>query len=131
MKDNNLIYPIVIHPELEGGYSVFVPDINKVSGGSATQGETLKECLYMARDLIGIMLIDKLEYPQPTSLEDIKVKSGDIKTIVDIDMKQYRKRTAKTVRKNVSVPDYLVQMGNERGINFSEILTKALEDKLL
>ncbi|MCK8624805.1 type II toxin-antitoxin system HicB family antitoxin [Apilactobacillus sp. M161] len=127
-SDNFLVYPVILHPELEGGYSVEVPDIN---GGSWTQGETVEESLYMARDLIGINLIDCIEYPKFTPIKDIKVAKNDIITVVDIDINKYRRSTAKTVRKNVSLPEYLVEIGKKQGINFSDVLTKALEEKLL
>ncbi|MCL0330549.1 type II toxin-antitoxin system HicB family antitoxin [Apilactobacillus xinyiensis] len=127
-KNNTLVYPVILHPEEEGGYSVKVPDIN---GGSWTQGETIEECLYMARDLIGINLIDCNEYPKATAIKNIKTDKNNIITVVDIDMKDYRKKAAKTIRKNVSVPEYLVDMGKKQGINFSDVLTKALEEKLL
>ncbi len=39
-----LIYPIVLHPEEAGGYSVDVPDL-----GIGTQGENVAECIEMAR----------------------------------------------------------------------------------
>ena len=45
------VYPIVLHPESEGGFSVSVPDLN-----IGTQGETVAECLDMARDAIGLWL---------------------------------------------------------------------------
>jgi antitoxin HicB len=41
-------YDVVLVPEAEGGFSVFVPDLPSV----ATQGETVEEALEMARDAI-------------------------------------------------------------------------------
>jgi antitoxin HicB len=41
-------YDVLLVPEAEGGYSVFVPDLPSV----ATQGETVEEALDMARDAI-------------------------------------------------------------------------------
>lgn len=126
-KTNLVIYPIILHPETSG-YSVEIPDIN---GGSWTQGESMEESLEMAQDLIGTMLVDTSKWPKPTALETIKTKKDDIKTIVSVDMEDYRRRTSKTVRKNVSIPEYLVKIGKDQNINFSEVLTKALEEKLL
>src|SRR5699024_9807592 len=43
------IYPIILTPEKEGGYSVLVPDLQ-----IGTQGESVAECIDMARDAIGL-----------------------------------------------------------------------------
>lgn len=44
------IYPIILSPEAEGGYSVSVPDL-----AIGTQGETISECIEMTRDAIGLL----------------------------------------------------------------------------
>lgn len=41
-------YDVVLMPEAEGGFSVFVPELP----GVATQGETVEDALDMARDAI-------------------------------------------------------------------------------
>ena len=125
-KKNILVYPVILHPE-DQGYSVEIPDIDN---GTWTQGDNMKDALLMAQDAIGIMLDDKTEYPKPTDLEDIKIKANDIKTVVYIDMEEYRRNNPKTVRKNVTVPEYLVVLGKKKNINFSAVLTEALKNKL-
>jgi len=126
VKKTILVYPVILHPEDEG-YSVEIPDIDH---GTWTQGEDLKDALLMAQDAIGIMLEDKTEYPKATPLEDIVVKDDEIKTVVYINMEEYRRNNPKTVRKNVTVPEYLVVLGKKQNINFSAVLTEALKNKL-
>jgi predicted RNase H-like HicB family nuclease len=41
-------YDVILRPEPEGGFSVFVPELPSV----ATQGETREEALAMAKDAI-------------------------------------------------------------------------------
>lgn len=41
-------YEVVLVPEAEGGFSVFVPELPSV----ATQGETVEEAVAMAKDAI-------------------------------------------------------------------------------
>lgn len=123
---NILVYPVILHPE-DVGYSVEIPDVNN---GTWTQGENMKEALLMARDAIGIVLEDKVEYPTATELEEIPTSDGDIKTVVSINLDEYRRNNPKTVRKNVTVPEYLVILGKEKKINFSAVLTEALKNKL-
>ncbi|MDF7639953.1 type II toxin-antitoxin system HicB family antitoxin [Lactobacillus sp. ESL0791] len=129
MKNKDLlVYPIILHPENEGGFSVEIPD---VEGGTWTQGEDMADAIYMASDAIGALLVDKSVYPKPSKLEDIKTDATAIKTVTTVDMSKYRKLNEKTVRKNVSVPEYLVELGKKQHINFSQVLTEALEEKLL
>lgn len=46
--DEPRLYEVVLSPEPEGGYSVFVPELR----GVATQGETREEALEMAQEAI-------------------------------------------------------------------------------
>ena len=93
-------------------------------------GEDLTNALEMASDMIGLMLEDTTTYPKPSKLESIHVADNDIKTIVAIDMDDYRRNNPKTIRKTVTVPEYLVKMGKEKNLNFSAVLTKALKTEL-
>ncbi|WP_223902949.1 type II toxin-antitoxin system HicB family antitoxin [Lactobacillus laiwuensis] len=120
-----LVYPVILHPA-DTGYTVEVPDIT----GGFTQGEDLTNALEMASDMIGLMLEDTTNYPKPSKLESIHVADNDIKTIVAIDMDNYRRNNSKTIRKTVTVPEYLVKMGKEKNLNFSAVLTKALKTEL-
>lgn len=125
-KKNILVYPVVLHPENEG-YSVEIPDIDN---GTWTQGNDLQDALLMAQDAIGIMLEGQTDYPAPSKLEDIQVTHDDIKTVVYIDIEEYRRNNPKTVRKNVTIPEYLVVLGKKEKLNFSALLTEALKNKL-
>ncbi len=46
--DDPRVFEVVLSPEEEGGYSVFVPELR----GVATQGETREEALEMAKEAI-------------------------------------------------------------------------------
>jgi len=122
---NLLVYPVVLHPE-KNDYFVEVPDIES----GFTQGKDIKNAIEMANEMIGLMLEDKQEYPVASKIEDIPSQKGDIKTIVSVDMDEFRRNNPKTVRKNVSIPEYLVKLGKEKNINFSALLTEALKAKL-
>ncbi|KRK79186.1 hypothetical protein FD03_GL001551 [Companilactobacillus nodensis DSM 19682 = JCM 14932 = NBRC 107160] len=123
---NLLVYPVILYPESKG-YSVEISDIDN---GTWTQGETIEEALLMAEDVIGIMLEDEIDFPKATGLENLNVEDPNIKTIVSIDIEAYRRNNPKTVRKNVTVPEYLVKLGKRNNINFSATLTEALRTKL-
>lgn len=123
------VYPIILFPEAEGGYSVSVPDLD-----IGTQGETLSECIEMARDAIGLLGIcmqdEHREIPVPSVITPAH-KENEIVTLVDIDFDAYRRaQDMKAVRKNVTIPSYLNDMAEKAGINFSQILQEGLKQRL-
>lgn len=123
------IYPIIIHPAKEGGYWVDIPDL-KIN----TQGETIPECIDMARDAIGLMGIDLQDsgqtVPAPSVLSPA-CAAGDIVTLVDIDFDAYRRANdLRSVRKNVTLPSWLNFEAEKAGINFSAVLQAALKNEL-
>lgn len=123
------IYPIILHPEKEGGYSVDVPDLE-----IGTQGETVAECIDMARDAIGLWGIcrqdDHKPIPTPTTLTPHCGKD-DLVTLVDVDFDAYRRANdMRTVRKNVTLPSWLCDLAEKSGVNFSQVLQDGLRAKL-
>lgn len=122
-------YPIVLTPAGEM-YAVTVPDLD-----ISTQGNDVAEAMYMARDAIGIWICYEQDegrpIPAPSELADIKTKSGEILTLVDIDIEEYRKaHDNRAVRKNLTLPSWLNERAESAGINFSQTLQKALKQEL-
>ncbi len=53
------------------------------------------------------------------------------KTLVDIDLDEYKKRLMnKAVKKTLSIPYYLNERAENEGINFSRVLQDALKENL-
>ena len=130
------VYP-VIFTQTEDCVLVEVPDLEIM-----TQGMDLTDAIEMARDGIGLMLIsmqdqDK-EIPEPTPQNMIDVMQGtfvnDGKTImslVDIDVDVYRRQyDNKTVRRNVTLPNWLNIEAEKAHLNVSRVLQEALMLKL-
>ncbi len=130
-----LAYPAVFHKCNDSeGYFITFPDFE-----GASQAETENECIYMAQDFLGInlyyMLIDKEDFPNPTSIKDVVIEDDgytivedSFVSLVGIDVQKYAKEMGKeTVRKNITIPSYLNEMGKNHNINFSKLLTEALE----
>ena len=123
------VYPVLLIKAKEGGYDVRIPDFDQY-----TQGKDLADALCMARDAIGMMGIfyeDKgTPLPDPFSAECEPV-DGEIKTLVDVDFKEYRARSEnRLVKKNCTIPLYLEREAEKQGINFSRLLTEALAQRL-
>lgn len=122
-----LIYPAVF----EKGSKYFIvkfPDVPE----AMTQGETLEEAYEMANEVLGAALEDYTEYPQPSNYDTIKELHHDkIVSLIGIDMIAYRRKYhSKTIRKNVTVPEWIVDLATVENINFSQTLTEALKSKL-
>jgi len=124
MLPNLLVYPVILHKETVGGFSVEVPDIGW------TQGDDPADALAMAQDLIGTALADEDTVPSATPFDKITVSAPDMKALVSIDLELFRRQHPVMVRKHVSIPDYLNDLGIEQGINFSKLLTEALHLRL-
>lgn len=134
-----LVYPTFI-AEYKGDFLVYVPDMDIY-----TEGENLADAIEMARDAIGLKGIsledDGKELPAPSTVdaavekakEDTEVfdYSTGIMTLVDIDFSEYRKRMDnKTVRRNVTLPNWLNVEVEKAHINVSRVLQEALMVKL-
>lgn len=123
------VYPIILHPEAEGGFSVSVPDLD-----IGTQGETVVECIDMARDAIGLWGITEQDegrtIPAPSGLAP-QHEDNEVVTLVDIDFDAYRRaQDMRTIRKNVTIPSYLNDMAERAGVNFSQVLQEGLKQRL-
>ncbi|WEV43479.1 type II toxin-antitoxin system HicB family antitoxin [Lactobacillus sp. ESL0684] len=124
-----LIYPVIITEENDedGHYfGVSSPNIE----GMVTQGKTLEDAVYWAEDAIATMLEGE-EYPKPQDPRTWKLEPNESVVYVTVDMEKWLRSKSPKIRKNVSVPEYLVDLGKKEKINFSQLLTEALENKLL
>jgi len=118
-------------------YLVEVPDLEIL-----TEGHGLEEAIYMARDAIGIKGIymedEGQNIPEPTSINEVDESKATYKdvgkcivTLVDIDFYEYRKKVDnKSVRRNVTIPNWLNKKAEEENLNVSRVLQEALMEKL-
>ncbi|EAG1758631.1 type II toxin-antitoxin system HicB family antitoxin [Listeria monocytogenes] len=130
--ENKFVYPVILSYEKDkSGYDYFVsiPDFE-----GFTQGKDVANAIDMARDYIGNMLIeyekDGKTFPKSNSTK-YDVAENDIETLVDVDLIKFKAQTKNiVVKKTLSIPKYLNELGNDAGINFSQTLTEALKEKL-
>ena len=120
---------MILHPEVEGGFSVSIPDLK-----IGTQGETIAESIDMARDAIGLWGICEQDegrvIPEPSGLTP-EHEEGELVTLVDIDFDAYRRaHDMRTIRKNVTIPSYLNDLAERAGVNFSQVLQDGLKQRL-
>ena len=139
-----VIYPVLFYEEKEGGYSVFVPDLQN----AATCGETLEEAMNMAEDLIAGLVLDEMEegnkIPKSSKIENVKYdkleKELDIenwdyisrfKTYIVVDISSFAEKWGKElVKKTVNIPKWVNTKAESLKINFSKTLEEALLQKI-
>lgn len=128
-----LVYPANFYYEKEGGYSVEIPDLL----GCITQGDNLEEAMEMAQDAaLGWILTaieEEEEIPKPSSIEQIKIEGKGFKTLLLLDIDQYSEKygTKKSVKKTLTIPEWLNKRAEKVGINFSQVLQESLLNKIV
>lgn len=123
-------YPIVLTEMKEGGYLVYVPDMQ-----INTTGTDLSNALEMAKDAIELCGVgyedEKLTIPKASPLESIKAKKGEIILAVNVDFEAYRRMLDnRSVKKNCTLPSWLNEQAEKANINFSASLQRALKEEL-
>lgn len=130
------VYP-TIFTQADDVVLIEVPDM-----GILTEGKDTADAVEMARDAIGLKGIsledDKMEIPEPSEIVDIDIQKGTFAedgksfvSLVDVDFLAYRSRLDnKTVRRNVTLPNWLNREAEEAHLNVSRVLQEALMSKL-
>ena len=98
-----------------------------------TYGEGFDNAYYMAQDALFNMLLEyKDKLPKPTfNYMNIKVKDDEFITMVELDpLEHERKISSKTVNTTVTMPEWLKNLADMKGINFSKLLQESIKDKL-
>ena len=128
-----LIYPACFYEEKEGGYSVEIPDLL----GCITQGNNLEQALEMAEDAaLGWLLTsieDEEEIPKASNIKDVKLKNQNgFVTLLLLDIDKYTEKygSKKSVKKTLTIPEWLNKRAEKIGINFSKTLQEALLNKI-
>ena len=110
-------YTAVISKQ-DGVFYAKVPDID----GCITTGKTLSEAIDLITDALNLCLVvledEDITPHTPTPQMEIEHAPCDILTIIQADTIQYRSKTdTKAVRKNVSLPAWMSNLADKRGIS--------------
>lgn len=136
------MYPACFYKE-DDGYSVIFPDLNYL----ATQGDSFEDAMEMAVECLASYLYiaqrDGEDVPAPSSLVNIEpvavAKELDpdlpvgeaIVNLVSVDVAEYaKKHFEKSVKKTLSIPAWLNEAAVAQGVNFSQVLQRALKEQL-
>jgi predicted RNase H-like HicB family nuclease len=139
-----VVYPVLFYEEEDGGYSIFVPDLDNAS----TCGDTLEDAMYMAQDLIAGILLDEMEegnkLPKASNINQVNYKNledfldikdwnykSKFKTYIAVDLSLFAEKwNKKLVKKTVNIPMWVNSKAEELNINFSKTLEEALLEKI-
>lgn len=120
-------YPAIIHNDNDE-YWVEFPDLE----GCFSDGETLADAASNASEALGMYLCSlmerNLDIPRPSDIRDVSSEEG-IVTVVATEPLVYRKST-KSVKKTLTIPEWLNIEAEKRHINFSSVLQQALIAKI-
>jgi toxin-antitoxin system, antitoxin component, hicB family len=122
-----------VFEKTEEGYNIYYPDLP----GCLSCAETIDEALYMSKDALeGYLLIseeDGDELKEPSSYYELskKLKKNEMLQLVVADTDFVRLREMnKSVNKMVTLPKWIIELGKEKKLNFSQILQNALKKEL-
>lgn len=128
----NYLYSAVISP-IEGStsYCARIPDLP----GCVTTGKDIQEAIDMITDAASLWLVTAEDKDMPISAPSpqnaLDLGHDDICTLIRIDTLAYRALTdTRAVRKNVSLPAWLANLADKKGINCSQVLQDALRARL-
>lgn len=122
------IYPALIHDDNDGLWVEF-PDLD----GCFSQGDSLEELLYNARESLSGYILTFLEdgekLPKPSNIKNLKTSSNIFTSFIEVDV-DLTKNT-KSVKKTLTIPVWLNKKALEKSINFSQVLQEALIEKII
>ena len=95
----------------------------------------MEEAMEMADDVLCLTLYDMEEtgqqIPTPSSIKDIQTDGDAFVSLVHCDTVEYRKYfDNKSVKKTLTIPNWLNTIAERQGVNFSLILQNALKKEL-
>lgn len=94
-----------------------------------------EEVYKMAEEVLGLHLFgmeqDNEEIPESSSIKNIQLENNESTMIVNVFMPSIRERiNNKVIKKTLTIPSWLNTEEEHKGVNFSQLLQKALKEYL-
>lgn len=126
-------YQGVFEPTAEKGFSVYFPDLP----GCASYGDTLSEAQKNAQNALGLHLYgmekdgDPIPAPSATPEVDPETAAGYLVCPVTVFPSLVRDELDnRRVKTNVTIPAWVRELAQERGLNCSKLLEEAILDTI-
>lgn len=124
-------YPAIFTPEEDGSFSINFPDLE----GCYTCGDSLEDGLEMAEDVLALILYgyekENRTIPVPSAPGSFSLSGKEFVNFIACDTMKYRKMyNNKSVKKTLTIPEWLNESASAMGLNFSQVLQEALLSKI-
>lgn len=124
------VYPAVFRFHA-GGVDVEFPDLP----GCFSHGSTQEEALVKAREALALHLYglerEGEPIPPPSKVTDVQTGEGEAVVLVEAWMPPFRDAMDnRAVKKTLTIPKWLNDLAERQGVNFSQVLQKALREYL-
>lgn len=121
------IYTATFRPDPDGTVYARIPDLP----GCVTTGSSLEDAIAQITDAACGWLVvaedEGMEIPNATSQLVIDHDPDAILSMIQVDTLAYRAQTdTRAVRKNVSLPAWMANLADKKGINCSQVLQEGL-----
>lgn len=131
MKKKDLyVFPAIFTYE-DDGISIEFPDLP----GCFSCGNTTEEAVEMSKEALGLHIYgmedDNDDIPNPTQIEKIELAKNQIPMLIEVYMPMYRAAIEnQSVKKTLTIPQWLNKLAEKNQINFSQVLQAALKEQL-
>ncbi|MCI8600551.1 MAG: type II toxin-antitoxin system HicB family antitoxin [Oscillospiraceae bacterium] len=122
---------VAVFEYADDGISISFPDLP----GCLSCADSEEEGVRMAEDALGLYLFgmeeDGEEIPAPTRIQDIRLETNQVPVLISVYMPLARAAVKPvTVKKTLTIPNWLNIKAEQAGINFSQTLQNALKQQL-
>lgn len=122
------VYPALFHYDNKS-YWVEFPDLE----GCQTYGSTIEETMYLAQESLGLYLISLEENSQkpnpPSDIKSLPLQNNAFVSMVSCNLDLFRRKN-KSIKKTLTIPQWLNEEAEKRHINFSSVLQNALKTEI-
>jgi len=104
--------------------------------GCITSGKDVNDAYDMAVDAANLWMTSAAEdqqeqVPEATPIERVNYPNGSWAMLIQVDTDEFLKKTeTKAVRRTVSIPSWMDQIAQKRGISLSKVLQDALKAQI-
>lgn len=130
MKKDIYVYPAVL-TQYDDNIGITFPDLP----GCVSNAADIEEAIKNAKEVLSLHMFgmeeDKIEIPDPSPINKIKLDENEIPVLIEVYMPIYRQAIRNTtVKTTVTMPQWLKNLAEENNINFSQVLQASIKEYL-
>ncbi|MBJ6361759.1 type II toxin-antitoxin system HicB family antitoxin [Paenibacillus sp. GCM10012307] len=121
----NYVYPAIL--DFSGKHiGIIFPDLEEALSQANNEAQAIRRAHEVLKLTIDSRIADQEKLPEPTPLHAVEVSEHQ-RTII-VQLKMDKKITYK--KKTLTIPEELNEAAEEAGINFSQVLQRAIRQEL-